>query len=200
MAKNFVSIGNNNSKLGCNIPSINLPAILTCRENAPCKKGCYACKGNFLFDSVKKSVNNNYSAFCENSELYFDEIRVRTNLARYVRWHSSGDIPNTKYLEGMCKVARKNSGTRYLCFTKKFEIVNDFISSGHRIPKNLSIVFSNWGNWKCENPYNLPTAEVIFPNMENDIPETAVECSGSCAECQFCWHMKKGQTVAFPKH
>ena len=198
---NFVSIGNRNTKLGMSIPNINLPACTTCRPDAPCFKECYARKGNFTFANVKKALEGNYSAFCSNPTLYFDEIRVRTNLNRYVRWHSSGDIPNSKYLEGMCRVARKNKGTNYLCFTKKFELVNDYISSGHRIPKNLSIVFSNWKNWQCENPYNLPTAWVEFPKEENtEIPETAVKCSGKCAECQYCWHMKNGQSVYFPKH
>ena len=84
---NFVSIGNRNTKLGMSIPNINLPACTTCRPDAPCFKECYARRGNFTFASVKKALEGNYSAFCSNPTLYFDEIRVRTNLKRYVRWH-----------------------------------------------------------------------------------------------------------------
>ena len=197
--KNFVSIGNNNSKLGMAIPSINLPAIKTCRENAPCKKYCYACKGNFNFPSVKTSVNNNYNAFIDNSELYFSEIIVRTALCRFVRWHSSGDIINMDYLIGMCKVARKNKGTKYLAFTKKYELVNEYLASGKKIPKNLSIVFSNWDDFKCDNPFNLPTAYVRF-NENTDIPENAIHCNNKCSECQICWNMKPNQSVVFDKH
>ena len=197
----FVTIGNGNSKLGMAIPNINLPAGMTCRADAPCRKGCYACRGNFMFSNVATAIKNNYEAFCSNSALYFDEIRVRTALNKYVRWHSSGDIINTKYLDGMCAVARANKDTHYLCFTKKYEIVNDYVYSGHEIPENLSIVFSNWGDWKCYNPYNFPTSWVQFKDRDNrEIPDTAQKCNGKCAECQYCWHMKNGQSVYFPKH
>ena len=196
---NFVSIGNNNSKLGQAIPNINLPAGTTCRPDAPCRKYCYACKGNFQFPSVRASMTNNYNAFCFNRELYFDDIAKRTVLNRFVRWHSSGDIINIDYLAGMCKVARVNRGTRYLCFTKQFEIVNSYISSGHKIPKNLTIVFSNWDNFKCDNPYNLPTAYVRL-NENTRVPAEAVQCNGSCNTCQHCWKMKSGMSVVFDKH
>lgn len=198
MAK-FVSIGNNNSKLGQAIPSINLPAGLTCRPDAPCRKYCYACKGNFLFPSVKASLTNNYNAFLFNSALYFEDIANRTTLNKFVRWHSSGDIINIDYLDGMCKVARKNRTTRYLAFTKQFEIVNSYIASGHKIPKNLTIIFSNWDSFKCENPYNLPVAYVRL-NESTNIPAEAVQCNGSCNNCQYCWKMKSGMSVVFDKH
>ena len=106
-----------------------------------------------------------------------------------------------EYLEGMCKVARKNKGTHYLCFTKKFKIVNDFLAQGKRIPKNLSIVFSAWSEWIPENPYNLPMTYVWGKDFENDlIPVDAIPCGGKCYECQACWQLKKGQTVFFKKH
>ena len=196
---NFVTIGNNNSKLGHAIPNINLPPVLTCRADAPCKHGCYACRGNFKFPSVKNSLINNYNAFCFNRDLYFNDIATQTALNLFVRWHSSGDIINPEYLEGMCRVARKNRGTKYLAFTKKYEIVNSYLASGKRIPKNLTIVFSNWGDFKCANPYNLPTAYVRLDNNTH-IPTAAVQCNGACNSCQYCWSMKNGQSVVFDKH
>ena len=42
-----------NSKLGAKIPALNLPALKTCRAGAPCRKGCYALKGNWLYANVK---------------------------------------------------------------------------------------------------------------------------------------------------
>ena len=60
---NFVTIGNRNTKLGMAIPNINLPAGMTCRADAPCRKGCYACRGNFTFSNVATAIKNNYEAF-----------------------------------------------------------------------------------------------------------------------------------------
>ena len=199
--KEFMHVSHTNSKLGADIPSINLPPIVTCRPNAPCFKGCYALKGNWKFKTVKDSLMKNLNAYRSNPELYFNTITTNTALARLVRWHSSGEIVDPAYFVGMCKVARINRGTEYLCFTKKFEIINDFIKEGHRIPKNLHIVFSSWEGFVPDNPYNLPMTYVWAKDFDNShIPEDAIPCAGHCPNCLACWKLKKGQSVFFKKH
>lgn len=198
-----VRISHTNSKLGAAIPSVNLPAGITCRPDAPCFKECYARHGNFLYENVKKSLANNLKAYDTNPNLYFQMILEGSRGYKRFRWHSSGDIVDTRYLEGMCWVARRNKETNYLCFTKKFEIVNNYVAEGHRIPKNLTIVFSGWTNWQPDNPYNFPTTWVYYPkNPEANkcIPEDSIPCGGKCSECSSCWTLKKGQSVFFKKH
>ena len=199
----MVHVGNHNSKLGANIPSINLPAGKTCRPDAPCFKDCYAKKGRWLFKNVQKSLAENLEAYKQDPDGYFDEIATKTRLARYVRWHSSGDIVDDAYLTGMCKVARKNPNTDYLAFTKKFDIVNAYVDVGHRIPRNLHIVFSGWDNlFPVDNPHNFPTTWVFFKETVRNsrIPETAIPCKGKCYECLACWQLRNGQSVYFHKH
>lgn len=201
----IVKISTSVTKLGAQIPSINLPPIITCRSDAPCTHGCYALKGNFRYKGVKNRLAENLAAYKENSKLFFDMIIEQTRLFKFCRWHSSGDIVDMKYLLGMCRVARKNKDVRYLCFTKKYELVNQFLDEGHRIPKNLKIVFSCWKDFVPENPYNLPTTWVYFPKKGEDIynyliPEDAIPCSGKCYACQSCWTLQKNQSVVFRKH
>ena len=199
--KQYAKVSNTNSKLGGQIYSINLPPVVTCRADAPCFKGCYACKGNWLFPNVKNSLQQNLEAYKNNPTLFFESVTAQTALVRFCRWHSSGDIVDMQYFEGMCKVARKNKDTHYLCFTKKYEIINEFLSKGKRIPKNLSIVFSAWDNWIPENPYNLPMTYVYGKEFNNElIPKDAIPCGGKCEDCQACWILKKGQHVYFFKH
>ena len=199
--KQYAKVSNTNSKLGGQIYSINLPPVVTCRADAPCFKGCYACKGNWLFPNVKNSLNQNLEAYKGNPDLFFESIATQTALVRFCRWHSSGDIVDMQYFEGMCKVARKNKDTHYLCFTKKYEIINEFLSKGKRIPKNLSIVLSAWSNWIPENPYDLPMTYVYGKEFNNElIPKDAIPCGGKCENCQACWTLKKGQHVYFLKH
>lgn len=199
--KQYAKVSNTNSKLGGQIYSINLPPVITCRSNAPCFKGCYACKGNWLFSNVKNSLHKNLEAYKTNPTLFFESVAAQTALVRFCRWHSSGDIVDMQYFEGMCKVARKNKETHYLCFTKKHEIINEFLSKGKRIPKNLSIVFSAWDNWIPENPYELPMTYVYGKEFNNElIPKDAIPCGGKCENCQACWTLKKGQHVYFLKH
>ena len=199
--KQYANVSNTNSKLGAQILSINMPAGITCRPDAPCYKGCYAKHGHWLYNNVQKSLQENLEHYKENPKLFFDSVVVQTALSRFVRWHSSGDIVDPEYFEGMCRVARKNKETHYLCFTKKYEIVNSYLDSGKKIPKNLTIVFSAWSGWLPENPYHLPTTYVYGKDFRNDlIPKDSIPCRGSCERCQACWQLKKNMSVYFVKH
>lgn len=201
-----VKISTTNSKLSGQIPSVNLPAIQTCRHDAPCKHLCYARKGNFTFPNVKESHINNLACFVNNPKQYFDDIiDFLSGLVsyRFFRYHSSGDIVNKEYLLGMVRVAKKCRGVKFLCFTKKFELVNDYLNEGNKIPNNLHIVFSAWDkDFKVENPFNLPVTYVDFddPSKNPQIPELSIPCTGSCPECLACWSLKKGQSVVFHQH
>lgn len=196
-----------NSKLGGYIPSVNLPAGTTCRADAPCQKGCYAKRGNWLYKNVKSSLENNLNEFISNSEEYFNDIISQLNnndiTFKFFRWHSSGDIVNYKYLEGIVKVANDCPNTKFLCFTKKFNLVNMYLDFKQTLPQNLKIVFSAWDkDFKVENPHNLPVTYVNFKDKTRnaDIPEFAIPCVGKCYECKSCWSLEKGQSVVFNQH
>lgn len=203
-----VQISTSVSKLGASIPTVNLPAVLTCRADAPCAKcaaeggGCYAMRGHWITTAVKNRLMENLKAYRENPKLYFNMIAERFHMFNYCRWHSSGDLVDMDYLRGMCWVARKCPQSKMLCFTKKFEIVNQFLAEGHKIPKNLVIVFSCWDNFIPENPYNLPMTYVKFRDEKRNqnIPKDAIPCVGKCDKCLGCWNLKKGGGVYFKKH
>lgn len=194
-----------NSKLGHMIPSINMPTI-TCRHDAPCAKDCYAKKGHWLFKTVQEGLNERLAFYQKDKKGFFDEIIRELNgltTYKYVRWHSSGEIIDYKYLLGIIRVAKKCKQTKFLCFTKKFDLVNLYLSLGHKLPSNLRIVFSAWDkDFIVDNPYNLPTTYVNFKDKSKNanIPETAIPCKGSCETCLACWELKKGQSVYFDIH
>lgn len=199
------NISTSNSKLGSCIATVNLPAGKTCNPDAPCSKTCYAKHGRFLFKSVRNCYERNLQEYLYNPKAYFDNIDSQLYFKpfRFFRWHSSGDIPDMNYLEGMVSVAEHNSSTKFLCFTKQFDIVNTYLKDHDGFPENLIVVFSNWGDWKCDNPFELPTAWVRFNNIVTAIPETARECSGFCGECvksASCWTLKSGESVVFNQH
>lgn len=201
-----VKISKSNSKLGV-IPSVNLPPITSCRPRCPCAGDCYATKGRFLFANVKASMENNYQAYIADPHKYFQEITdsIDNGLISYsyFRWHAAGDIIDPQYLVGMIQVAESLPRTSFLAFTKKFEIINDYISSGGSIPSNLHIVFSAWGNeLEVDNPYSFPTAYVRFKDetRNSSIPASATQCSGNCSNCLQCWKITRGQAVVFDKH
>lgn len=195
-----------NSKLGNHIAQVNMPYIVSCDKNLPCYKDCYCSKGNMNYDNVKKSHMNKYKLYLNNPEGFFNMIDSELHMTpyRYFRWHSSGDIVDEQYLDLMCKLARKHKQTNFLCFTKKYDLVNRYLNH-HKKPKNLVLCLSNWGNWIADNPHNLPTSWVAFGDeRDENIPVDANECSGHCETCintsEHCWKMRNGESVTFHKH
>lgn len=205
MAKITVSF--KSKKLG-RIPSLNIPPVLTCRRDAPCSSLCYARKGTFNYKNVVKSHMDNYIAYNEDQKGFFKEINKTLNndvvIYKYFRWHMSGDIVDMKYLYGMIELAKKNKKTKFLAFTKKFDLVNMYLEVvDEELPKNLKIVFSAWDkDFKVDNPHNLPISYVNFKNkvLNPSIPENAKKCSGDCSNCRICWNLKNGESTVFDQH
>ena len=198
-----VSISKGNSKMGA-IPSVSLPACITCNQNAPCFKLCYAAKISRLYKTVKTAYENNLHILNTDPAQYWQQVKQGAQMARYFRYHVSGDIPNIDYFVYMVKTARDLPGTNFLAFTKQYHIVNQYINTfgAAAIPSNLKVIFSNWGEWKCENPHGLPECEIILKGSE---PARDWKiCGGNCTECACagigCWELKNGETIAIYQH
>lgn len=202
-----VKISTTNSKLGYQIPSVSLAPSCSCRPDAPCAKGCYGKKGNFTYKQAQDAQRHNYDCYVNDSESYFNDIISFLNDSlitfKFFRWHTVGDIVDDNYFLGMIKTAKKCKQVKFLCFTKKFDIVNNYVNNGGVIPNNLKIVFSAWHKaFKVDNPHNFPVAYVFFKKQElnPDIPVLAIPCKGHCPECLACWSLKNGQSVFFNQH
>jgi hypothetical protein len=201
MKKQMVSISKGNSKMGA-IPSVSLPACITCNPNAPCFKLCYAAKITRLYKTVKTAYENNLTILQDDPALYWDQVKLAAQTARFFRYHVSGDIPNKEYFNRMVELARELPHTNFLAFTKQFDIVNMFLYNGGEIPQNLKIIFSNWGAWKCENPFSLPECEIILKGSK-PVQDWKI-CGGNCTECACrgigCWELENGETIAIYQH
>ena len=75
----MIKISLTNAKLGGTIPSLNLPTA-TCRADAPCKKGCYAKRGNWLYKNVIESLENNLKEFLKENNIKFEKQKKFSNL------------------------------------------------------------------------------------------------------------------------
>lgn len=202
---NVVTMATGNKKLGSQICGLSMPPKTTCRMDAPCKKGCYACKGHQQCPSVLGTYLKNLRIYNENPTVFFEQIEnyLKYSGYRYMRWFDSGDIPDVDFFIGMIKLAKHLPDVKFMAFTKKYELVNDFIKQGGVIPTNLTIVFSAWDkNWTVNNPYNFPVAYVDFKNSElnPDFPVDTKDCDGHCSTCYKCWHLQEGESVVFHQH
>lgn len=201
MNNQIVSISKGNSKMGA-IPSVSLPPCITCNPDAPCFKKCYAVRLQNRYKQTKSAYQKNLDILNNNPDIYWLQVQAAATMTKYFRYHVSGDIPNYEYFVNMCETAKKLHTTNFLAFTKQYKYINQYIESGNAIPENLKIIFSNWGTFKSNNPYNLPSCEIIFKGDEP--AENWKICGGNCAECACrgigCWELKKGETIAIYEH
>ena len=204
MIQNHVHVSTGVSKLGTEIPSINLPVGSTCRPDAPCFRKCYARRGRFSFLKIKTLLDRNLAIWMSHPRQYEQEIIAAAFKSRFFRWHAAGDIPDEAYLAMMIRVAKKLPDTRFLAFTKKFELINAHVGAGNALPGNLQIVFSAWGDFLPDNPNKLPVAYIKFRKLPCQISPDALHCPKYCGDCvstgKSCWDLHLGQSVFFDEH
>lgn len=197
-----VKISKGNSKLGA-IPSVSLPSIKTCR-NCACQEKCYAQKLERLRPAVRNAYQHNLDVWLKDPETYWREVEASIMMSRFFRFHVSGDIPSFKYLINMVEIARRQPHCEILCFTKKYNLVNELVEQGGELPSNLHMIFSGWVGLEMANPFSLPEAHVRYRDGSTTAREDAIECGGNCTECALteggCWNLQKGQQVVFNEH
>jgi hypothetical protein len=199
--QNKISISTGNSKMGA-IPSVSLPPVITCPKGAPCAKKCYAAKLCRIYSTVRNAYQRNLDILNNNWDDYWRQTRDAVKMAKYFRFHVSGDIPNAAYFKEMTITAKQCPDTQILAFTKQYAIVNNYIDIFGSLPENLHILFSEWDGLTVPNPHSLPTAAVIFKGTE-PAPNWKI-CGGNCTQCACqgvgCWELKNGETIAFYEH
>lgn len=198
-------VSKGNSKLGI-IYNMNVPVGITCAPDAPCQKeGCYAKKGNYTFSNVKQCYSENLQSYYNNPEQAEQDILLQLPhveseyFTLYARWHSSGDIVDMRYLHMMISIAEKRPYMKFLAFTKKYDLVNEYLQQYGDLPENLNIIYSHWRGYPMNNEYSKrPVAVVKELKDEGYIPN--FECNGHCDLCFRCWNMQPGEVVQFKKH
>ena len=134
-----VKISAGNAKLG-SIPSVSLPAGVTCRKDCECFKKCYAQRLERMRPSVRNAYQHNLTLLQKSPETYWREVEASIMMSRFFRFHVSGDIPDNVYFAHMVEIAERNQHCELLCFTKKYDIVNEHLDLGGKIPKGALLV------------------------------------------------------------
>lgn len=203
---NEINMSNKNSKTGAACLNLAFP-VCTCREDAPCKAGCYAGKGCQQIAAVQGAYYRNLRLYHDDPNDFFEQIyyKIKFSGLPKVRWFDSGDIVDAEFFERMVDLCKKTPNVKHMAFTKKYEIVNEYIDKNGSIPDNLNILFSAWDRlWEVPNPHNFGMAYVDFNDkrMNPDIPKYAFVCPGresTCSACGACFN-KKLKAVVFHQH
>lgn len=203
---NEISMSNGNSKTGKACLNLALPTCV-CREDAPCRVGCYASKGCQQIATVQAAYYRNLRLYHDNPDNFFEQIycKIKFSGLPKVRWFDSGDIADDDFFARMVDLCKKTPETKHMAFTKKYEIVNNYITKNGELPKNLNVLFSAWDKlWDVPNPHGLGVAYVDFNDkrLNPEFPKNAFVCPGratTCSACGACWS-KNLKAVVFHQH
>lgn len=214
----FLNVSEGNSKTGEKCINFNFSIESTCDHNCECYKDgiCYAESGCYLFsdnqakysENIKFFKNTDNETFCKAVQIAIDNYKY--NLFRFF---TCGDIPNKRFIDCMVKIAKDNPGIKFWSYTKKYNIVNNWIDENGLLPDNLVIIFSHWMNkdgtyFEMNNKHNLPTSEFIPFGKEHlaEIVTHICPCSdpsikATCATCDHpCYKLNKGESMALLEH
>lgn len=206
MASNMVHISNKNQKTGICVNCLSFP-VTTCRPDAPCYKQCYVNKGRQKMANVQASYYRNLILYTKDKSDFWEQVTfyVKHNPLPYFRFFESGDFPDADFIGDACKLAEKFPNVKFMAFTKKYDLVNEYVKNGGNIPENFNIVFSMWDkSWNegIKNPYGFTAAFVNFGDNSENIPSNAFKCgtiSKTCSGCGACFN-KGLKAVEFKKH
>jgi hypothetical protein len=205
-----ISISNHNSKTGSCCNNLAFPTC-TCREDAPCKaSGCYCMKGRQAMCNVVAAYVRNLMIYNNNHDDFWEQVKfkIKHNPLPLFRWFDAGDILDYEFFCGMVELAKAFPNIRFMSFTKKYEIVNEWLATNGDLPNNLNIIFSAWHiGWKVNNPFDMPVAYVDFKDqtLNPQFPKGITGCPNqsdktiTCSMCQKCWN-KKVKAVVFKQH
>ena len=203
---NEINMSNKNSKTGVACLNIAFP-VCTCRTDAPCKEGCYASKGCQQIATVQAAYYRNLRLYNSDPDNFFEQVYCKVKFAGLpkVRWFDSGDLVDADFFRRMVELCKKTPDVKHMAFTKRYEIVNDYIDKHGELPDNLNIMFSAWhALWEVPNPHKLGVAYVDFKDksLNPEFPKNAFVCPGresTCSACGACFN-KKLKAVIFHQH
>lgn len=205
-----ISLSNHNSKTGSCCNNLAFPTC-TCREDAPCKaSGCYCMKGRQAMCNVVAAYVRNLMIYNNDHDDFWEQVKfkIKHNPLPLFRWFDAGDILDYEFFCGMVELAKAFPNIRFMSFTKKYDIVNEWLATNGDLPKNLNIIFSAWHiGWKVNNPFDMPVAYVDFKDqtLNPQFPKGITGCPNqsdktiTCSMCQKCWN-KKVKAVVFKQH
>jgi hypothetical protein len=206
LRSNEICANNNNRKLGKACISVPFP-VTVCNPNAPCFQKCYAQHGCQGFANVQGAYYRNLRLYNNNADDFFEQLhyKIKWSGLPMVRFFDSGDYPDAEFLQRSVELAKQFPNVKFMAFTKKYHLVNEYLDNGGKLPDNYNIVFSAWDAlWEVPNPYGLPVAYVKFKEERFTpvIPKNAFHCPGresSCSMCGVCWN-RKVKAVYFDEH
>lgn len=177
-----------------------------------CEDYCYAVKDAKRYHhTCIPSLAKNTLIMRNNLDGMFKQLKdgLIAKKAKTLRYHSSGEIESYEYLVKMAKLATEMPHVKFYFYTKRFNILENYLKRNGKLPDNLVANVSEWkGN---TTGYNLDGLNVFMyddgtnPAMKSVVHCPAVDAKGhktgvTCDKCGRCFSKNDGHVTAVYAH
>ncbi len=183
-----------------------LPALVTCHtgsklatiDGTTCST-CYACKGHYLFDNVKRAQDFRLRAIHGKAWVDAMVAMIGSKREKYFRWHDSGDIVSMEHLEKIVQVAVRLPKYLFWLPTQEHKLIREYQATGKAFPENLIV--------RLSTPLidgRPVTTDLCTSTVHRDKPAHGVICpaplnNNTCGQCRMCWD-KRVKNVSYRHH
>lgn len=183
--------------------TFNIPAGTTCEGASPwCAKYCYAKKGNWRYENVRKRANEkltitlNPPAFMER--LSFELNKIAENGYNVVRIHSSGDFYSVDYFRTWLDIAKEHNNITFFCYTKQWRVDGwyEILKEGSRI--NNFHVLCSYDETMKSRPKRWMKIARVSDDWNQVNCKKQLNKKQSCATCRMCFDSKVRRIVFYP--
>lgn len=192
------------------IQSISTSCLLNpgCQERAKnpdsvCSK-CYAQRLAGFRPTLSRKLERNHK-FYTSAELQPEDIPFINQ--SIFRFESFGELSNVLQFQNYCTIAEKNKHCHFSIWSKRPDIIRDYISEGHTLPENLYIILSSpvlntplTIEYLQEHDY-ISFTDAVFTVVTPAFAEehnTIINCgSKSCKQCQLCYNNLSHDYITF---
>ena len=142
-------ISKGNRKIG-KVMNVSLMPIITCHNCKECKHLCYDVKACLQYSNtvLPARMRNTVLAKYDRDRFFadIDKACSRRRKNKFFRFHVAGDILDMDYFVRMLTICRNHTDFIFWTYTKYYELVNEYCDKYGKesIPKNFSIMFSEW--------------------------------------------------------
>ena len=177
--------------------SINTPTTgnAFCEAMSKTDSVCASCYAQ-RYETIRPNI---VKAFKRNAKLLTSKVfePPRFNY-QFMRFHSFGELINKVHFFNFVKIALVNPETIFTLWTKRKNIVQEYIRKGGVVPSNMILIYSNPRlNHEMKKPPK-GFAKVFNVHHKKKANESGINIncgSKSCLDCRLCYSLNNVEVV-----
>ena len=158
---------------------------------------CSECYSAAMLQGVRKNCVDPWQ---KNSDILsakkYPIDRMPVVMGHSFRFHGHGELINFDHLFNYVGMAIKNPHTTFALWTKRKELIAQYVKEIGAFPDNLILIFSNASTKRVLKKVPKHFHKVFNASKTGNVPEGATECTGkSCASCMACYRINEHKII-----